>query len=200
MADAKQGAVKKTIAAVAAAALVGAAYYLFFVLKIVNFGKQTAETAVKAYELYSGGEAQTDAAIFLADPETDGFKVYTVKIYETAAVANRVKQALLVLVAQPEEGYNPVVPDGTVLREAYVDPNGICYVDFSRNLTAAHRGGTTNEYLTVYGIVNTVLYNFDQVRGVKILVEGAEAPTIAGHIATGGIFTRDDAVKAGTIK
>jgi hypothetical protein len=187
---------KKTAAAVAAAVVLGGlAWYLFFVAKVFDFKHGDIETAIKAYELYTAQETQSEIALFFADPQNDGFKIRPVKIFDSAEMVNRVKQALLLLLSEPAEGYLAVVPEGTLLKEAYLDANSICYLDFSGNLISGHRGGTTGEYLTVYAIINTVLYNFPRIKGVRLLVEGAEVETLAGHINTAGIFSRSDAAE-----
>lgn len=74
------------------------------------------------------------------------------------------------------------VPPGTVLREIYLNDDKCAYVDFDRSLIDKHTGGTEGEVFTIYSIVNTLTSNFNQITSVKILVEGQEVRTIAGHI------------------
>ena len=70
------------------------------------------------------------------------------------------------------------------LRQLYIDGQGTAYVDFSRDLQTKHPGGSGGELLTIYSIVDTLTTNFDQIHQVKILVEGSEVLTLAGHIDT----------------
>jgi hypothetical protein len=46
-----------------------------------------------------------------------------------------------------------------------------------------HPGGVRSELLTVYAVVNTLILNLPEVSAVKILIEGREVSTLAGHIA-----------------
>lgn len=43
-------------------------------------------------------------------------------------------------------------------------------------------GGSSTETARVYGIVETLVYNFPQVRTVRILVDGQEVDTLLGHL------------------
>jgi hypothetical protein len=55
-------------------------------------------------------------------------------------------------------------------------------VDLSAEISTAHPGGTTNEILTVYAIVNALTVNLPAISGVQLLVNGQEVDTLAGHI------------------
>ena len=54
-------------------------------------------------------------------------------------------------------------------------------IDFSEEIVKNHWGGSAGERLTVYSIVNT-LAQFKGVNKVKILIEGEEVETLAGHM------------------
>jgi len=140
-----------------------------------------AKTAAKAYELYSSADKQKDIRLFLGDPDKDGFKQYKAKIFDTKAVLNQVKQAVLLLLQAPPAGYVSFMPQGTALRDVYLDPNNICYVDLSGELSKNSNGGSTGEYMTAYSIVDSICTNFQEIKGVKILIDGKEADSIAGH-------------------
>ena len=63
-----------------------------------------------------------------------------------------------------------------------VTQGGEAYVDLSRELMTAHPGGTLNELLTIYTIVNALTVNMPAVTSVQVLVDGKEVETLAGHI------------------
>jgi hypothetical protein len=67
-------------------------------------------------------------------------------------------------------------------------------VDLSAEVVRAHPGGSLNELLTVYAIVNAVAANLPAVRRVQILVDGKEADTIAGHVDLRRPLTRNDSL------
>ena len=54
-------------------------------------------------------------------------------------------------------------------------------LNFSLELRNNHWGGSTGEIMTVYSIVNTYT-SLDEVKSVKILLEGEEVETLVGHL------------------
>ena len=74
------------------------------------------------------------------------------------------------------------IPAGTTLRALFITEGGEAYVDLSRELAAAHPGGSMNELLTVYTIVNALTVNLPAVTSVQLLVDGKEVETLAGHV------------------
>jgi spore germination protein GerM len=85
------------------------------------------------------------------------------------------------LIKGPQKGLVRTIPAETTLRAIYVD-DGTAYVDFSRDIHDNHPGGVKTEYLTILSITNSLILNIPDIRRVKILVEGHEEETLAGHI------------------
>jgi len=74
------------------------------------------------------------------------------------------------------------IPADTRLRTVYVTSDHTAYVDLSGAVSRAHPGGVRTELMTVYSIVNTLILNVSAVDRVKLLIDGQEADTLAGHI------------------
>ncbi len=74
------------------------------------------------------------------------------------------------------------LPAGTKLRAVYVSERGDAFVDFSSELVTAHPGGSLNELLTVYSVVDALTANLPAVHAVQLLVEGRDVDTLAGHV------------------
>lgn len=89
-------------------------------------------------------------------------------------------------VKQPdnEKGLINVIPDGVRVNGAKLEEDGTLYVDFSKELKERHPGGSWAEMLTIYSIVDTIIKNFPDIKRVKILIDGKEIETLAGHINT----------------
>lgn len=85
------------------------------------------------------------------------------------------------IAAAPSPLISPM-PAGTKLRAIYMGRNGEAYVDLSREASAAHPGGSLNELLTVYAIVDGLTANLPAIRSVQLLVDGREVDTLAGHV------------------
>ena len=106
-----------------------------------------------------------------------------------------VAQGVQILTAQFDAAPAPfasVIPKGTKVRAFYVIADrGDAFVDLSREVSAAHPGGSLLELMTVSAIVNAVTANLPAVRRVQLLVDGKEVDTIAGHVDVRRPLVRD---------
>ena len=96
-----------------------------------------------------------------------------------------IEQARQIIEAQIAPASEPLisaVPPGTRLRSVFVTARGEAYVDLSREVAAAHGGGSLDELLTIYTIVNALTENLPAVTAVQLLVDGKEVDTLVGHI------------------
>jgi spore germination protein GerM len=74
-------------------------------------------------------------------------------------------------------------PPDTVVRAAYLLPDGTAFVDLGgATLTNGWGTGSHEELMAVYSVVQTITANFPEARRVRILVNGEPAETLAGHI------------------
>lgn len=81
------------------------------------------------------------------------------------------------------------------LRAFYLDAVGTAFVDLAA--ASEVRGSAWDELLAVYAIVNTVTQNFPEMKQVRLLFDGREAQTLAGHLDLSRAFMkRTDLVKA----
>jgi hypothetical protein len=60
--------------------------------------------------------------------------------------------------------------------------DGRAYVDLGGPIASGQSGGSLNEALAVYAIVNAVTVNLPDIRAVQILVDGRQVDTLAGHL------------------
>jgi len=114
----------------------------------------------------------------------DGLRLTSVE-RDIAYGEGTVEQAREIVAAQIAPAVEPLVsavPSGTTLRAVFLTQSGEAYVDFSRDIMTAHPGGTQNELLTIYTIVNALTVNLPAVTSVQVLVDGKEVDTLAGHI------------------
>jgi spore germination protein GerM len=96
-----------------------------------------------------------------------------------------VEQARQIIEAQIGPVADPLVsavPPGTKLRTLFVTDRGEAFVDFSHELLTGHSGGSTDEVLTVYTIVEALTANLPAVTAVQLLVDGKQVETLAGHV------------------
>ena len=122
------------------------------------------------------------AQLFYVSP--DGMRLVGVE-QDVPYAEQPVDQAREILNAQVAPVGAPLVsavPTGTVLRAVFLTENGQAYVDLSRDVVAAHPGGSLNEMLTIYTIVHALTFNLPAVTAVQLLVDGKEVDTLAGHV------------------
>lgn len=131
------------------------------------------------------GEVQTEQVtlqLFLVDPLA---RRLTTRIRRIEAPMTTPAQAQLALQAlaawRDAELLSPLLP-GTVIREVWVSPAGIAYVDFPRNFPGTLGQGSQAELFAVYGVVGTLTSSFPNISAVQFLVDGQPVDTLVGHI------------------
>ena len=144
----------------------------------------SAETAVNSGAEPKASGAETKAqqkiniVLYFADRSGDSLMA---EKREIALVPGLARAAVQELINGPAgKGLSGTIPEGTKLLDVNIE-NGLCRVDFSRELREKHWGGSSGEILTVYSLVNT-LTQFATVDKVEILVEGKKIETLAGHM------------------
>lgn len=88
------------------------------------------------------------------------------------------------LTGEVPEGCERPLPPGTELYGIDAE-DGLATVDFSGDLVRSFRGGSDNEGVTVYAIVNT-LTSLPTIKRVRLLVDGQPVSSIGGHLDTSG--------------
>lgn len=99
--------------------------------------------------------------------------------------ATPAEQARLLVEAQvgtPPNGRLTAIPKGSTVRSVYLTEAHEAYVDLGGAIASGQAGGSLNEALTVYAIVNAVITNLPDITGVQILVDGKEVDSLAGHL------------------
>jgi len=127
------------------------------------------------------------------DLRTGKWADFPVTIRQSKSRLNQMKQAVLAFVAQ---GNRLDIPAGLTVNEVYFTPQEGAVVDVSTaNLTAGSMG-FYEELLFIRGLIETLTKNFSEVRQIKLLVNGLDAPTLAGHYALGTTETATTASAA----
>jgi hypothetical protein len=95
------------------------------------------------------------------------------------AQAREIVGAQLAPVAEPLVS---AIPAGTTLKALFLTPAGEAFVDLSGAVMLTHPGGSINEMLTVYALVDALTVNLPAITAVQVLVDGKEVETLAGHL------------------
>jgi len=125
-----------------------------------------------------------EVEVFYPSAAGDGLAGERHEIFSTATPGDRVKQIVADLIGGPANpGHARALPAGTRLRQAWVlEDESVAFLDFSSELAEGVGGGSTNELLTVYSIVNSVVANVDEVERVAILINGRTVESLNGHL------------------
>lgn len=100
--------------------------------------------------------------------------------------AGAIAQARSILEAQLSAEAPPplvsAIPKGSTLRGIFISQRNEAFVDLDPVIKTAHPGGSHQELMTVYTIVNALLTNLPNLQEVQILIGGQEVDTLAGHV------------------
>lgn len=127
--------------------------------------------------------------IYFSDPQERFLMPEKRYIYIENDAAQQAKEITKALLDGSKTGMVNTFPTGVSIKNVKVDNEGTAFINFSKNLTKLHPGGSTAEMVTIYSLTNSVTENVSSIKKVKILVDGDELPSIKGHISTKKAFT-----------
>ncbi len=174
---------RRAIAIAAILVMAGVLAWVLFVTLPRRYGpRATSPVAAASPDTPAPSGRKIKARLFfVAD---DGVHLTRVE-RDIAYGEGALEQARQIIAAQVAPAVAPLVsaiPPSTAVRALFITEGGEAYVDFSREIMTGHSGGTVDELLTVYTIVNVLTDNLPAVTGVQVLVDGKEVDTLAGHI------------------
>jgi hypothetical protein len=106
----------------------------------------------------------------------------------SADPAQRARQVLHSLIADPPTPAQRTIPADTILLGCYVLSDGTVIADFSDALASEYPSGIMSEVLAVDSIARTLERNVPALHRLKILIHGQEVETLAGHVDLTGFF------------
>jgi hypothetical protein len=119
--------------------------------------------------------------LFFQAPDQPGLAMEERTVPFSSDLAAQLQAVVAELVLGSKSGLVPTLPPETKVLDVFVSPRGIAYVDVSKE-AAVGTGGSHEELLSVYSIVNSLVVNFPAVKRVQILVDDRPVPTLAGHV------------------
>ena len=160
-------------------AVIGAAGYLLVLRHNAERTAQHVETAVPAPPLAG---ATQHVVFFEADDASGAIRRSESDIALPADASERDRQVLHALmgdyVKRPSEHE---LAAGADVRSVYLLPNHLAVIDMTTQFADGHRSGVLVEMLTVASLVQTLCANDPAIQRVKILVDGKERESLAGH-------------------
>jgi spore germination protein GerM len=133
-----------------------------------------------------------DRAVTLVFPEWDaaGFVTESRRIPSRGLPEEDLQALILELCQGPSRsGAISGLPRRTRLLAVFLDQKARqAVLDFSAELVTDHPGGSAGELATLTSILRTVALNFPDLQSCRILIDGAEVETLAGHLALDAPF------------
>ncbi len=134
--------------------------------------------------LLPASERPETAYLYFSDPENVYLRAEAMALPVSGTSLERGQMILDKLIAGPAKGdLIGTLPPGTAVRNFFIDPaQRVAYVDFTAAVRDAHPGGCLAEMATVYSVVNSLALNLTDVDAVKLLIDGADVESLAGHM------------------
>jgi hypothetical protein len=129
------------------------------------------------------------AVIYFSDAQERFLMPEKRYVYNENDSAQQAREIAKALLEGSKTGLVNTFPAGVGIRDVKVDDEGTAFINFNKNLTKHHPGGSTAEMATIYSLTNSVTENVSSIKKVKILVDGKELPSIKGHISTRKAFS-----------
>ncbi|MGA6980264.1 MAG: GerMN domain-containing protein, partial [Candidatus Sulfotelmatobacter sp.] len=127
--------------------------------------------------------------LFVADDELGILRAQSAQIPMPSVRQQRAEEVLRELIALYLDKSSPhPLPPGSEIRSVYLVDPGLAVIDVNAALADGHRSGVLVEELTVASLIETLSANIPGISRVKILVEGNQRETLAGHADLADFF------------
>jgi len=167
--------------AVLAAIAIGLGFYALHLKRKVARDAQTAAEQQLAMGAPGNGPPEP-VTLYIANDSDGTLRKTQVTVPLPAERSERARAVLQALLAQYLKSPSPhPIGAGADVREVYLMGDGTAIVDTNSAFADAHPSGVLAEELTVASIVVTLNANDSKIGRVKILVNGQERDTLAGH-------------------
>lgn len=119
-------------------------YSIVCVLAVVGFARGGAP---------AHAPGSTEISLYFADADGLGLLAEKRAVSQAANIVEQIRSTVVELIRGPTTALVSAIPEGTMVREVFLDEKGCAYVDFSRAISENHPGGTTGELVTIASIV-----------------------------------------------
>jgi spore germination protein GerM len=127
--------------------------------------------------------------LFVAYDDTGVLHAQSARIPLPSVRQQRAEELLRALLALYLDKSSPhPLPQGADVRGVYLVDPGLAVIDINAAFADGHRSGVLSEELTVASLIQTLSANLPGIQKVKILVEGKQRDTLAGHADLSAFF------------
>jgi spore germination protein GerM len=127
--------------------------------------------------------------LFVAYDDIEVLRSQSAQIPMPSVRQQRAEEVLRALIALYLDKSSPhPLPPGSDIRSVYLVDPGLAVIDVNAAFADGHRSGVLAEELTVTSLIQTLSENIPGILKVKILVEGKQRDTLAGHADLSNFF------------
>jgi len=127
--------------------------------------------------------------LYVADDQTGSLRVEGASIPLPSDRQQRAEELLRALLGIYLDKSSPhPLPPASEVRAIYLVDPGLAVIDLNAVFADAHRSGVLEEELTVTSLIQTLAANIPGILRVKILVDGKERTTLAGHADLSNLY------------
>ncbi|MFZ0770620.1 MAG: GerMN domain-containing protein [Candidatus Sulfotelmatobacter sp.] len=127
--------------------------------------------------------------LFVAYDDVGVVQAQSAQIPLPSVRQQRAEELLRALIALYLDKSSPhPLPPGSDIRSVYLVDPGLAVIDVNAAFADGHRSGVLAEELTVASLIQTLSANIPGILKVKILVEGRQRDTLAGHADLSNFF------------
>jgi Sporulation and spore germination len=120
--------------------------------------------------------------LFVAHDEDGTLRAQRAQIPLPSGRQQRAEELLRALLALYLDKLSPhVLPAGAEVRSVFLVDPGLAVIDLNAAFADGHRSGVLVEELTIASLIHTISANIPGIVRVKILVDGRDRETLAGH-------------------
>ncbi len=148
-----------------------------FVRKYVGREPLPPKVAVPAVP----GEGVRTVLLFFASPDGAGLVREAREIDSCADLTECAEEVIGELINGPLGDLTPTLPETTMYRGVRIVGDSLT-LDFGKELQDGLAAGSNAEMAAVYSVVNTLAFNFPQLKRVRFLIEGKSVETLKGHL------------------
>jgi hypothetical protein len=120
--------------------------------------------------------------LYVAHDEDGSLRAESAQIPMPSGRQQRAEELLRALVSHYLDKSSPhLLGSGSEIRSVFLVDPGVAVIDLNSAFADTHRSGVLVEELTVASLIHTVSANTPGILRVKILVDGKDRDTLAGH-------------------
>jgi spore germination protein GerM len=166
--------------AVLLAAALGLSIYAWHVRKTVA---ATPVAPVDTRPLAPPVTGPTEKVVLYVAQDEDGtLRAQPAQIPMPSGRQQRAEELARALISLYLEKNSPhVIGAGTEVRSVFLVDPGVAVIDMNGAFADSHRSGVLVEELTIASLIHTISANTPNILRVKILIDGKERETLAGH-------------------